>query len=63
MDARFTLNDLIYTPGPIEELQRDTSVDPNYDRDAALEESRRLREEDAKLLKEFRERTKDLVVS
>ncbi len=61
MDTRFTLNDLLFTPGPLKEHQRE--VDPNWDEEAALERSRKLREEDERLLREFEERTKDLVVS
>ena len=60
MDTRFTLNDLLFTPGPLEEHQRE--VDPDWNEEAALERSRKLREEDERLLREFEERTKDLVV-
>ena len=62
MREEFVLNDLIFTPGPLVERPRVTEVDPSWDEEASLERSRKLREENARLLREFRERTKDLVV-
>lgn len=52
----YTLNDLIFTPGPVEEIQRVTEADPDWDEEASLERSRRNREIGEQLLREFRER-------
>ena len=52
----YTLNDLIYTPGPVEEIQRSTEVDPDWDEEASLERSKKNREIGKRLLEEFRER-------
>ncbi|MBR1862304.1 MAG: hypothetical protein IJ796_10700 [Lachnospiraceae bacterium] len=52
----YTLNDLIYTPGPIEEVKRNTEVDPDWDEKACLERSKKNREIGEKLLREFKER-------
>ena len=62
MREEYTLNDLLFTPGPIEELPRDTSADPDWDEEAAMERSREIRARDEQLLREFEERTKNLVV-
>ncbi len=56
MREEYSLNDLIFTPGPVEEIQRETKVDPNWDEEASLERSKRNREIGEKLLREFRER-------
>lgn len=52
----YTLNDLIFAPGPVEEIQRVTEVAPDWDEEASLERSRRNREIGEQLLQEFRER-------
>ena len=52
----YTLNDLIYTPGSVEEIQRSTEVDPDWDEEASLERSKKNREIGKRLLEEFRER-------
>ena len=52
----YTLNDLIYTPGPVEEIKANPDYDPDWDEEASLERSRKNREIGEKLLREFRER-------
>lgn len=56
MREEYSLNDLIFTPSPVEEIQRETKVDPNWDEEASLERSKRNRDIGEKLLREFRER-------
>lgn len=52
----YTLNDLIYNPGPVDEIKPNAEVDPNWDEKASLERSKRNREIGERLLREFRER-------
>ena len=52
----YTLNDLVFTPGPVEEIQRSNKPDPDWDEEASLERSRRNREIGETLLRDFRER-------
>lgn len=52
----YTLNDLIYTPGPVEEIIVNPDYDPYWDEKESLERSRKNREIGEKLLREFRER-------
>ncbi len=52
----YTLNDLIFTPGPVEEKKREPKFDPDWDEEAGLERSRKNREIGEELLREFRER-------
>ena len=59
----YSLNDIGYNPEPVKLLQRGEDVDPSWDEEAALERSRKLREQDEQLLREFEERTRDMVIS
>lgn len=52
----YTLNDLIYNPGPAEEIRPNAEADPDWDEEASLERSKRNREIGERLLREFRER-------
>ena len=61
--SRYSLNDIDYNPEPVTLFQAGEAVDTDWDEDAALECSRVLRERDEQLLREFRERTKNLVAS
>ena len=63
MREEYTLNDLLFTPGPIKEIPRDTSVDPDWNEEAAKERSRQTWAKLEQMEREFEERTKDLVVS
>lgn len=61
MREEYTLNDLLFTPGPIEEIPRDTSVDPDWDEEAAKERSREMWAKLERYEREFEERQKALV--
>lgn len=61
--SRYSLNDIVYNPEPVTLFQTGEVIDPDWDEEAALERSRELRKRDEQLLREFRERTKDLVVN
>ena len=57
----YSLNDIEYNPEPVTLLRRGEEVDPNFDVEAARERTMRIRERNAQLLREFEERTRDLV--
>ncbi len=62
MTREYTLNDIGFTPGSIEPRPIDTVVEM-IDEKTLNENFSRNREEAEQLLREFEERTKDLVVS
>ena len=62
MREGYTLNDLLFTPGPIEEIPRETFVDSGWDEEAAKERSRETWAKLERYEREFEERTKDLVL-
>lgn len=61
MREEYTLNDLLFTTGPIEEIPRDISVDPDWDEEAAKERSRETWAKLERYEREFEERQKALV--
>ncbi len=61
--SRYSLNDIEYNPEPVTLLRRGEEVDPNYDAEAAREQSRKTWAKLEQYEREFEERTKDLVVS
>lgn len=62
MSREYALNDIGFTPGPIEPRPIGSATEV-VDEQALSEHFKQNREESEKLLREFEERTKDLVVS
>ena len=62
MSREYSLNDIGFTPGAIEP-RLIGSVEENVDETELREHFNRNREEAERMLQEFEERTKDLVVS
>ena len=61
MREEYTLNDLLFTSGSIEEIPRDTSADPDWNEESAKERSRETWAKLERYEREFEERQKALV--